>query len=102
MLIIGIILAFVALAYFCWLLFALTVYAVPFFAGLSVGLAAYHSGSDRSERPSLEWSSGPLRSCSLNSPSRRCRRLSYASWSHCSLKRRQRSVLSSPTRPCIR
>jgi hypothetical protein len=45
MLIIGIILAFVALAYLCWLLFALAVYALPFFAGLSAGLAAYHSGS---------------------------------------------------------
>ena len=45
MLIIGIILAFVGLAYLCWLLFALAVYALPFFAGLSAGLAAYHSGS---------------------------------------------------------
>ena len=45
MLIIGIILAFVALAYLCWLLFALAVYALPFFAGLSAGLAAYHSGA---------------------------------------------------------
>src|SRR6267142_3766620 len=32
MLIIGIVLAFVALAYLCWLLFALAVYALPFFA----------------------------------------------------------------------
>jgi hypothetical protein len=31
MLIIGIILVFVGLAYFCWLLFALAVYALPFF-----------------------------------------------------------------------
>ena len=45
MLIIGIILAFVALAYLCWLLFTLAVYALPFFAGLSAGLATYHSGS---------------------------------------------------------
>ena len=45
MIIIGIILAFVALAYLCWLLFALAVYALPFSAGLSAGLAAYHSGS---------------------------------------------------------
>jgi len=45
MLIIGIILTFVALAYLCWLLFALAVYALPFFAGLSAGLAAYHSGA---------------------------------------------------------
>ena len=45
MLIIGIILAFVALAYLCWVLFALAVNALPFFAGLSAGLAAYHSGA---------------------------------------------------------
>jgi hypothetical protein len=45
MLIIGIVLAFIALAYLCWVLFALAVYALPFFAGLSAGLAAYHSGS---------------------------------------------------------
>ncbi len=32
MLIIGIILAIVALAYLCWVLFALAVYALPFFA----------------------------------------------------------------------
>jgi hypothetical protein len=45
MIIIGIILSFVGLAYLCWLLFALAVYALPFFAGLTAGLAAYHSGS---------------------------------------------------------
>lgn len=45
MLIIGIILVFVGLAYLCWLLFALAVYALPFFVGATAGLAAYHSGS---------------------------------------------------------
>jgi hypothetical protein len=45
MIIIGIILAFIALAYLCWVLFALAVHALPFFAGLTAGLAAYHSGS---------------------------------------------------------
>jgi hypothetical protein len=45
MIVIGIILGFVALAYLCWLLFALAVHALPFFAGVTVGLAAYHSGS---------------------------------------------------------
>jgi len=44
MIIIGIILSFVALAYLCWLLFALAVYALPFFAGVTVGLVTY-SGS---------------------------------------------------------
>ena len=45
MIIIGIILGFVGLAYLCWLLFALAVYALPFFAGVTAGLATYHSGS---------------------------------------------------------
>ena len=45
MIVIGIILSFVALAYLCWLLFALAIYALPFFAAASVGLAAYKSGS---------------------------------------------------------
>ena len=45
MIVIGIILSFVALAYLCWLLFAFAVYALPFFAGVTIGHAAYDSGS---------------------------------------------------------
>lgn len=45
MIIIGIVLSFVGLAYLCWLLFALAVYALPFFAAVTAGLAAYRSGS---------------------------------------------------------
>jgi hypothetical protein len=45
MVIIGIIFGFVGLAYLCWLLFALAVYALPFFVAATAGLAAYHSGS---------------------------------------------------------
>jgi len=45
MLIIGIVLSFVGLGYLCWLIFALAVYALPLFAGITAGLAAYHSGS---------------------------------------------------------
>jgi hypothetical protein len=45
MIIIGIVLAFIGLAYLCWLVFALAIYALPFFAGASAGLATYHSGS---------------------------------------------------------
>jgi hypothetical protein len=45
MIIIGIVLALVGLAYLCWLLFALAVYALPLFAGVTAGLAIYHSGS---------------------------------------------------------
>lgn len=45
MIVIGIILGFVVLAYLCWLLFALAVCALPFFAGATAALAAYDSGS---------------------------------------------------------
>jgi hypothetical protein len=45
MAIIGIVLSVFGLGFFCWLLFTLAVYALPFFAGLTVGLAAFHSGS---------------------------------------------------------
>jgi len=45
MIIIGIVLAFIGLAYLCWLVFVLAIYALPFFAGASAGLATYHSGS---------------------------------------------------------
>jgi hypothetical protein len=42
---IGIVLSVFGLGFFCWLLFTLAVYALPFLAGLSAGLAAFHSGS---------------------------------------------------------
>jgi hypothetical protein len=45
MIIIGIVLTLPGLAYLCWLLFALAVYALPFFVGVAVGLVAYRSGS---------------------------------------------------------
>jgi hypothetical protein len=45
MIIIGIILSVFGVGFFCWLLFTLAVYALPFFAGLFVGLAAFHSGA---------------------------------------------------------
>jgi len=45
MIIIGIVLSFVGLAYLCWLLFSLAVNAVPFLIGVAAGLAASNSGS---------------------------------------------------------
>jgi hypothetical protein len=41
----GIVLSVFGLGFFCWLLFTLAVYALPFLAGLTAGLAAFHSGS---------------------------------------------------------
>ena len=45
MIIIGIVLSFIGLGYLCWLVFALAVNALPLFAGVTAGLAAYHSNS---------------------------------------------------------
>ncbi len=45
MFIAGVILGFVALGYSCGLLFALAVNALPFFVGVTAGLAAYQNGS---------------------------------------------------------
>jgi hypothetical protein len=42
---IGIVLSVFGLGFLCWLLFTLAVYALPFLAGLTVGLAAFHGGS---------------------------------------------------------
>ena len=33
------------LGFLCWLLFTLAIYALPFFVGLSLGFAAFHSGA---------------------------------------------------------
>ena len=41
---IGIVLSIFGLGFFCWLLFTLAVYALPFLAGLTAGLAAFDSG----------------------------------------------------------
>ena len=45
MLIVGIVLSAFGIGFFCWLLFTLAVYALPFFVGLTAGMAAFHSGA---------------------------------------------------------
>jgi len=45
MIIIGIILSIAAIGFFCWLLFTLAVFALPFFAGVSAGIWAYDTGA---------------------------------------------------------
>jgi hypothetical protein len=45
MFIIGLAFSIFGIGLFCWLLFTLAVYALPFFAGVNVFLAAYHSGA---------------------------------------------------------
>ncbi len=45
MIILGILLSIAAIGFFCWLLFTFAVFALPFFAGVSTGLWAYHTGA---------------------------------------------------------
>lgn len=45
MLALGIVLSIVGLGFFCWLLFTLAIYALPFFVGMTVGLYAHQAGS---------------------------------------------------------
>lgn len=45
MIFLGIILSIAAIGFFCWLLFNLAVFALPFFAGLTIGIWAFHTGA---------------------------------------------------------
>ena len=45
MLALGLVLSFFGLGIFCWLLFTLAIYALPFFVGLTAAFAAFHSGA---------------------------------------------------------
>jgi hypothetical protein len=45
MLVIGLILSIFGIGLFCWLIFTLAVYALPFFVGLTAGMAAFHDGA---------------------------------------------------------
>ena len=45
MLIFGIIFNLIGLGFFCWLMFALAAHALPIFAAVTIGLAAFHRGA---------------------------------------------------------
>jgi hypothetical protein len=45
MLALGLLLNTVGIGLFCWLIFALAVYALPFFVAVSIGMMAFQSGS---------------------------------------------------------
>ena len=45
MVVIGLIISLVGMGFLCWLVFTLAVYALPFFAGMTAGLAAYQTGA---------------------------------------------------------
>ena len=43
MLVVGILLNIVGLGFFCWVLFTLAIYALPFFIGLTAGMYAHQA-----------------------------------------------------------
>jgi hypothetical protein len=45
MIVIGLVLGVFGIGFFCWLLFTLAIYALPSFAALTAGLAAFHGGA---------------------------------------------------------
>jgi uncharacterized transporter YbjL len=45
MIIFGPLLVIVIVGFFCWLLFTLAVFALPFFIGLTIGIWAFHMGA---------------------------------------------------------
>lgn len=45
MIIFGPLLVIVGIGFFCWLLFTLAVFALPFFVGLTVAIWAFHTGA---------------------------------------------------------
>jgi hypothetical protein len=45
MLFLGPLLVLAAIGFFCWLLFTLAAFALPFFVGLKVGMCAFHTGA---------------------------------------------------------
>ena len=46
MLAVGLVLNTVGIGLFCWLIFTLAVYALPFFVAINAGIWAFHSGAD--------------------------------------------------------
>jgi hypothetical protein len=45
MIFLGVLLSIAAIGFFCWLLFTLAIFALPFFAGVTAGTWAYHTGA---------------------------------------------------------
>lgn len=45
MIIFGPLLVILGIGFFCWLLFTLAVFALPFFIGLTIGIWAFHTGA---------------------------------------------------------
>ena len=60
MIVIGLIVSAFGIGFLCWLIFTLAVYALPFFAGITVGLALYHSGAGVVGAPVVGFAAGAV------------------------------------------
>ena len=69
MLALGLLLNIVGIGLFCWLIFTLAVYALPFFVGLTAGMAGFHSGAGVLGAPLVAVVAGGSRLRSGRSPS---------------------------------
>jgi hypothetical protein len=58
MIVIGIIFSVFGIGFLYWLMFTLAVYALPFFAGITVSLAVYHSGAGVVDAPVVGFAAG--------------------------------------------
>ena len=70
MLALGLLLNTVGIGLFCWLIFTLAVYALPFFVAINAGIWAFHSGAGVLGTPLLPSppAACPLRSLKSRSP----------------------------------
>ena len=60
MLVLGLLLNMFGIGLFCWLIFTLAVYALPFFVGLTAGMAAFHGGAGVLGAPLVGIAAGAL------------------------------------------
>ena len=60
MIVIGLIISAFGIGFLCWLMFTLAVYALPFFAGITVGLAVYHGGAGVVGAPVVGFAAGAV------------------------------------------
>ncbi len=60
MLALGLVLNTVGIGLFCWLIFALAVYALPFFVAVSIGVLAFHGGAGVVGAPLIGIAAGAL------------------------------------------
>lgn len=97
MLALGLLLNIAGIGIFCWLVFVLAVYALPFFVAINAGIWAYHSGAGVLGTPLVAVAAGGMTLArSLKSPSPQHSRCSCVpSLPPCSLCRRHLLAITS-------